>query len=309
MARPDLVAGIDVGGTNLRVAVADVREPVRLLAHRAGPMPTHATPEACIEVIDAYLNACCAEAGLDRERIAAAVSTVPGITDAAQGTTLIVTNLPGWDGYPLAERLSAGLRMEARIENDVNAAAIAEYFHGAGAGAHSLAYLTVSTGVAAGFVIEGQLLRGYRHAAGELGFLVPDSAHLDGDWRPNGCLELTAAGVGLARYWAMHTGNEQVTAIDVFAAARDGHEHARWLVQRAADYLAQTAIAIAAVINPEVLVLGGSIALHEPIVKARIASQVARAFPFAPRVVDASFEGNAPIVGALAIAARVAQEG
>ena len=301
-----LVAGVDVGGTNLRVAIARADDPARFLAHCAGSMPAPATPEACVARIGAFLDTCCAEAGVERRRVAAIASTVPGITDDASGTTLIVTNLPGWDRFPFAALLASGLGIEAHIENDVNAAALAEYYYGVGVGAHSLAYLTVSTGVAAGFVVQGQVLRGFRHSAGELGFLVPDPAHLDGDWEPNGCLELTAAGVGLAKYWAIHSGNADATAIDVFAAAREGNEHAGWLVQRAADYLAQTAIAIAAVLNPEVLVLGGSIAQHEPLVQQRIERQVARAFPFAPRIVGSSFEGNAPMVGALAIAARAA---
>ncbi len=306
MVDGDLVAGVDVGGTNLRVAIARSDDPVRFLAHRAGPMPTPATPEACVARISAFIDTCCAEAGVERSRVAAVASTVPGITDDARGRTLIVTNLPGWDDFPFAAVLASGLGIKAYIENDVNAAALAEYFYGLGAGAHSLAYLTVSTGVAAGFVVQGQVLRGFRHSAGEMGFFVPDPAHLDGDWEPNGCLELTAAGVGLAKYWALYTGNVEASAIDVFAAAREGNEHAGWLVQRAADYLALTAIAISTVLNPEVLVLGGSIAQHEPLVQQRIERQVSRAFPFAPRIVGSSFEGNAPMVGALAIAARAA---
>lgn len=304
MGGGDVVAGVDVGGTNLRVALATADRPDRLLSHRAGAMPSHASPEACVAQIATFLEACCAEVGVPRDTVRAIASTVPGITDAGRGETLLVTNLPGWNHYPFAALLASELGLSATIENDVNAAAVAEYRHGAGIGAHSLAYLTVSTGVAAGFVVEGQVLRGFRHAAGEMGFFVPDPAHLDGDWTPNGCLELTAAGVGLAKHWAAHTGRPQATAIDVFAAAREGDEQAGWLVRRAADYLAQTAIAIASVVNPEVLVLGGSIALHEPAVFARISEQVAHAFPFSPRVVGSSFEGNAPMIGALAIAAR-----
>ncbi|MDZ4698079.1 MAG: ROK family protein, partial [Rhodothermales bacterium] len=136
MVDGDLVAGVDVGGTNLRVAIARAEDPARFLAHRAGPMPTPATPEACVALIGLFLDTCCAEAGVERRRVAAVASTVPGITDDGRGTTLIVTNLPGWDNYPFAALLASGLGIEAYIENDVNAAALAEYFYGVGAGAH-----------------------------------------------------------------------------------------------------------------------------------------------------------------------------
>ncbi len=233
--------------------------------------------------------------------------TIPGITDAERGTALLVTNLPGWDNYPIQKELAARIGVPAAVDNDVNAAALGEYWYGQGRGTHSVVYLTISTGIAAGIVIEGQLLRGFNHAAGEMGFFVPDPNLIDQSWEPNGCLELTSAGVGIvARY------NEKVTdaasklgsAKDVFDVATRGDKIAGTVVENATNYLAQTVIAIATIIDPEKVVLSGSIVQHQPHVFERLVRMTGKHIPHAPHVVQSEFNGNAPLIGALALIAR-----
>jgi predicted NBD/HSP70 family sugar kinase len=188
------------------------------------------------------------------------------------------------------------------VENDVNAAAIGELKFGAGRGHQSMIYLTISTGVAAGIIIDGKLLRGARHCAGEIGFMLGEPDHIGREWGINGCLELTAAGIGIAHQWESLKGVTDVSAIDVFRAAHAGDVEALRIVSRAGDYLSLASVSLCTVIDPEVLVLGGSIVRNEAMIFRRIESVVNTTLPFPPRVMLAELGGDSPLIGALALA-------
>lgn len=302
----ELIAGVDIGGTNMRIAVATIQQPEVVLAHYVAKTPVAKGPEHYLDLIEEGLSICLGKLDSDKRALAGIGCTVPGITDGPNGIALFVSNLKDWDGYPVAQNLQKRLGIKAVIDNDVNAAALGEYWYGCGKGSHSLVYMTVSTGVAAGIVIEGRLLRGVHHAAGELGFLIPDPIHIGKDWNPNGCLELTSAGVGLVHQWklAQNGAAKETSAIDVFEAANAGNDRAHDIVSKASDYLAQTAVAICTVIDPEILVMSGSIAQHQPFVLNRIRDVVKETIPYAPEVVLSTLKGDAPLIGALALIAR-----
>ncbi len=301
-----LIAGIDIGGTNVRCALAEEDAPGQIIARRSTRTPLDGGVEPVLDVILDEMARCLHEAGRDSDELAAIGCVAPGITDAARGVVIEVANLPGWRDIPLRSLLERRFGRPAVVENDVNAAALGEFAYGAGQGCHSLVYLTVSTGVAAGIVVEGRLLRGYHHAAGELGYFIPDPVHLGKNWEPSGCLELTSAGIGLAHAWADLRGGPATSdrAIEVFDAARAGDTDAVALVNRAADYLAQAAIAIGNLIDPERLVLGGSIAQHQAMITNRIRDVVETTLLFPPDIVDAALGGDAPLIGALTLAAQ-----
>ena len=213
-----IIAGIDIGGTNVRCALAQIETPGQILVRRIAKTPADGGVEPVLSIIADGLERCLKEAGYGWEALAAVGCVVPGITDAARGVVIEVANLPGWQHIPLTSLLERRFGRPAVVENDVNAAALGEFAYGAGQGCHSLVYLTVSTGVAAGIVVEGRLLRGYHHAAGELGYFIPDPVHLGKNWEPSGCLELTSAGIGLAHAWADLRGGPATSdrAIEVF---------------------------------------------------------------------------------------------
>lgn len=300
----ELIAGVDLGGTNVRIALSDLECPEKLLCHRSERTPVDGGPEAFLEIVSDGVDACLEELGASRHALAGLGATIPGITDARKGMALLVTNLPGWDNYPIREALETSLGVPVEVDNDVNAAALGEFWYGQGRGRHSVVYLTVSTGIAAGIVVEGNLLRGKNHAAGELGFFMPDPRLLKQDWMPNGCLELTSAGVGIVRAWEEQKGVRAKGAKEVFNAAKQGDEDAQKVVEDAANYLAQSVIALATVIDPELFVLSGSIVQHQPQVFERICEMVARHVPHNPEIVMSGFDGDAPIIGALALIAR-----
>lgn len=305
MHAPTYIAGIDIGGTNIRCALAHTHHPDQILAFRQWDTPVPAEPHGLVATIAAQLEACIAEAGIGHADLLAAGCAAPGITDADAGIVHLATNL-NWSEVPLAQLLERHLGIPTFVENDVRAAAMGEYHYGAGRGCSSLVYYTVSTGVSAGIVIDGRPVRGHHHGAGELGFFVPDPALLDRDWSPNGCLELTSAGIGLARSWVPQVDRQHatVTAEDVFEAAAAGDEAAATLVDRATDQLAQTALALCCILDPQVLVLGGSIALHVPQVAARMRQVLGAHLPVSIPVTVSALGDRSPLVGALSLAHR-----
>ncbi|GIV61889.1 MAG: sugar kinase [Rhodothermaceae bacterium] len=300
-----LLAGIDLGGTNIRVALSPLARPRERRVWQSIETPPGMSPEAFLERVSAEISAGLATLAAPPEALCGIGCVAPGITDGEKGVIQYATNL-GWRDVPLAAMLAERFGVPAVVENDVNAAALAEYTCGTGQQAHSLVYLTVSTGVAVGIVVEGRLWRGAHHAAGEIGYFLPEPRHIGQDWGENGCLEMTAGGIGLARAWARHRGGNGVAAeaVEVFNRARDGHPEAVALVRRAANYLAQAVVAIGALIDPEIVVLGGSIAQNEPALVARIREVVSMTLPHPMPVLHSNLGGDAPMLGALILAAR-----
>ena len=305
MKQNQLVAGIDIGGTNVRCAIAEVNDPGRIITRRTARTPVDAGPERLVNFISAEVDLCLQAAGFDRGSLVGIGCAAPGITNARAGVVVSAANLRGWRDVPLAQLLESQFGIPASVENDVKAAALGEFKYGAGRGHHSLVYMTVSTGVSAGIVIEGRVLRGQHHFAGEIAYILTEPAHIGKDWGINGCLELTAAGVGIAREWAIRHDDSGSTysAIDVFEAARAGNAEAASIIERATNYLAQAAVALCTIIDPEVFVLGGGIAENEPDLRDRISKVIFTTLPFPPQVLRAELSGDSPIIGALALAA------
>lgn len=313
--QPTLVAGIDIGGTNVRCAVASAARPGAILVHRTAATPAVEGPAPLLDFVAPMLVQCLAELGAGPDALAGIGCAIPGFTDAEAGVVVAVSNLRGWRDVPLGELLARRFGAPVAVENDVNAAALGEYHYGVGA-AHdgrpavrSLVYMTISTGVAAGIVLDGRLWRGRHHAAGELGFMLTDPAQIGKDWEGIGCLELTSAGVGLGRAWAALRGGpaSPTRAVEVFDAARAGDPDAAALVGRAADYLAMAVVAVGAIVDPDVVVLGGSIAEGQPSLVARIREVVETTLSFPPEVRLPALRGDAPIVGALYLAREKAR--
>lgn len=305
MPEAKLVAGVDIGGTNIRCAVARLEEPARTLTRRSIRTPADTAPQSIVDLISAQIDLCLNEAGLGRESLARFGCAAPGITDAERGVVVSAANLPGWFEVPLARLLAEKFSVPAAIENDVRAASLGEFNFGAGRGCRSLVYMTISTGVSAGIIVDGRPLRGAHHFAGELGYFLPEPAHIGKDWGLNGCLELTAAGVGIAQQWATRSGKPEsdFSAADVFAAARTGDDEAARIIERAGDYLAQAAVSLCTIIDPEIFVLGGSIAENEPRLVERISEVLKTTLPYPPPVVKAELGGDSPLIGALALVA------
>ncbi len=207
-----LVVGVDLGGTQIRTAVlcgAMLLSRVNMLTG-VNPQPDSVLPRVYAAIQDAIDRA-----NTSIEQVAGIGVAAPGPLNSATGIVFSPPNLPGWDGVPLRGLLVERFHTPIIIENDANAAGLGEYMFGAGRGCRHMIYMTISTGIGGGVIVDGKLLRGVNGMAGELG-------HMTIDWHGErcpcgniGCLEYTASGTSIARQAneaiAAGNGNELLT--------------------------------------------------------------------------------------------------
>lgn len=270
------VLAIDLGGTQIRTALITSGRGV--LARRAEPTHDADGVDAVLGRIRALALATLEQApSLGLERPVAACVSSPGPLDPWRGIVLAPPNLAGWRDVPVREHLADALGLAVFVERDTNVAAEAEWRSGAARDTDDLVYVTVSTGIGAGAIIEGRPLMGPWGMAGELGHLVVD---LDG---PRcGCggighVEAIASGTALARAGrelvragrapglaALVGDHAAIDAEDVARAAAGGDEACVRLLERAWLAIGAMCASIVNALNPEVIVIGGGIAEHHP---------------------------------------------
>jgi len=201
---------------------------------------------------------------------------VPGIADAAHGTVgADVHYVPELAGVPLAERLGRPRGLPVFVDNDVNALALAEWMWGAGRGAHSLVVLALGTGVGGGIILDGRLHRGNAGFGGELGH-VP----IDFDGPPcicggRGCLKAYVSGTDIALRGGERLGRP-VTAAEIFQRAAEGDAVADAAVEEVCRALGAGLAIIVNGLNPERLLLAGSVAKSLRPLETRLRASLAR---------------------------------
>lgn len=215
-----LVIGVDLGGTQVRAAVlrgADIRGRAATLT---GSDPT---PERVLPRIYTTIQEALEQAGAALDEIAGIGVSAPGPLDNRTGIVHAPPNLPAWDGTPLRDILQAQYHRPVFVENDANAAALGEFRFGAGQGSRDMVYLTVSTGIGGGIIVDGRILEGVNGTAGELG-------HMTIDWQGErcscgniGCLEALASGTAIARRANAAIANGQGAELLAFARAMLEH--------------------------------------------------------------------------------------
>jgi glucokinase len=308
-----LAIGIDLGGTQVRAALV---EGGTLLARAAEPTDAAGGPEAVLRQI-AGLIARVAPEGREVRGIGVCS---PGPLDSETGTILNIPTLPGWDGLPLRDILAERTGLPVVLENDGIAAAFGEWRHGAGRGLRHLVYVTVSTGIGGGAVVDGRLLHGRRGMAGHVGHLP---LSVDGPvcaCGAPGCFEALASGSALGRAArkavrgqpeSRLSGREPegLTARDVVEAARDGDALALRLLGIEARWLGLGFVGLLHLYSPEAIVMGGGVAeafdLLEAEIHATIRARAMAAFRDVP-VVKAGLGGNSGLIGAAALALETA---
>jgi predicted NBD/HSP70 family sugar kinase len=219
-----------------------------------------------------------------------------------------VPNLPGWERKGLLDDLETALGPGLIVENDANLAAIGEYRTGAAQGVGTFVCLTVGTGIGMGIVVDGTLFRGAHGAAGEVGYL-PYGWPTDGDYTQprQGMLEAAAAARSVVEIAAAN-GMTARTAREVFRLAHEGDERAVRAVREEAGRLAFVVAAVAAVIDPELVVLGGGVGTNTDLLQEPMERILGRTTPLVPRIVAGELGEGAVLAGAIATALRTAHE-
>jgi glucokinase len=309
------VYAVDIGGTKVELAVGD--ETGRLLKTDRVPTPALGRGDAIVDALADRLSALTPE-GVRPDAVGVGS---PGPLDSQAGRLLKPSNLPGWEYLEIEKKLGNRLGLRVVLENDATAAALGEWRYGAGRGVDNLVYVTVSTGIGAGIIAHGDLIRGVGANAGELGHVVVNPGGVQCHCGLRGCLETEASGTAMARmaqerreesgWFSAHAG--PITAADVFSALDAGDRVAADIVAHAADRLAWAFGMLVNLMNPERIVVGGGVAtagdrLLAPIRDAMpgyaMADLLARA-----TVVPAALGADVGVAGALAVAISAADRG
>jgi len=312
------ILAIDLGGTQIRAA--HVSPDLRVTCRRAVATNDEEGVESVIERVQTLAREVLEDAQRGGIEPPAGIGiSSPGPLDPWRGVVLAPPNLTGWHDVPLAAAVASVLELPAFLERDTNVAMMAEWRYGAARDARDAVYVTVSTGIGGGIIANGRPLIGLDGSAGEVGHLTVELDGPDcGDGSP-GHVEAIGSGTAIARegrallaagaapQLAALTGDPaEVTAELVGRAADAGDAACQAVLDRAWMALGAMCAGLVNVLNPEVIVLGGSIALHRPELKDAVRREIdRRAFPLPARRVrvelahhgdDVSLIGLLPIV-------------
>jgi predicted NBD/HSP70 family sugar kinase len=303
------VVGVDVGRSWLRVALANLAGEVVL---RRQERSQSRDAKKLIAQIGSVVSTLPSEAGLSYRDVTYTVIGSPGVVDQRSGAMRLAANLSGWNGPGVLDALADRLGSSLAVENDINLAALGEQAHGLGKGVSNFVFVSVGTGIGMGIVIDGQLHRGARGAAGEIGFLPLGDAEDAADEkskRRRGSLESVASAdavVANARRLGMRN---VVSAKQVFESTRDSDKAALTAVRVEAEHLARAVAAITSVLDPELVVLGGGIGRNGDLLIAPMERLLRRLLRMPPPPLMVSALGDdAVVLGALAIALARARE-
>ena len=265
------VVGIDLGGTKLHVALADLDG--RIVADAVEPTSREGGA-AVVEQIGRIADTLVGRAGIERVRLRAAALGSPGIVDPRTGGIAIAPNIPGLDTLDVRAALARRLGCEALVENDVNLAATGEHWRGNGRRARTFAFIAVGTGIGMGLFADGRLVRGARGGAGEIAYMPLGGDPYDARGQRLGTLETAIGSAAIAGRYAAAGGAPGATVRDVFDRL-DVDPAARAAVDETARVVALAVLAVHSIVDPEVVLLGGSIGVR-PELKTRVEAHLRR---------------------------------
>ena len=262
--------GLDVGGSAMKAGVVDDHgKPLSAVS-----LPTEADrgPEAGLERMAETIREAVRAANRTLDEIAAIGVATPGLMDIPAGIITESVNLRGWRNVPVRDTLARVFGKPTAFQNDANAAAMGEFWAGAGKGVRSLVFFTLGTGVGGGIILDGKVLEGRNSHGGELGHVKIEMSNPRrcGCGRL-GCLEAYASALSVVKrtYEALNrpgvrstlrevlTSRGELTARDVFASAEQGDDLASRIVEETAYYLAIGAMNAMHTIDPDMIVFGG----------------------------------------------------
>jgi glucokinase len=306
------VLGLDIGGTKIAAGVVD--RTGRVLAFDVQSTLAAEGPERGLARLFELGRRTVSASGVEWPDVGAVGIGCGGPLDASRGLLIAPLHLSGWRNVPVTALAEEAFGRPVALENDATAAAAGTHRWGAGAGTRNMIYLTISTGVGGGIVIDGRLYRGASGNGGELGHVT-----VDYHGRPcrgcgrRGCLEAYVSGTSIAER-AQEAGMEGVTTADVAASARAGDPVAVEIWDGTIDALASGLTSIVNLFEPELVVLGGGVVggtgeqLLGP-VRERVLAESLSPAAAAVEIVESELGERVGVVGAAAIAYERAASG
>jgi glucokinase len=305
------VIGVDLGGTKMFGALANMGgEVLAEISEDRHATSGHKSFELLVELIDELVR-------LPRHEdqpIRGIAVGAPGVTLSGPGIVQWAPSL-NWRAFPLRQMLEQRFQYPVIVENDVNLAALGELWFGAGQGTSNMVLIAIGTGVGAGLIINGALYRGHTESAGEVGYLVPDRSALGKRYNGFGALESLASGTGvaerarqaLAGRWSAEQLAE-LTSHQVFDHARRQEEWACRVLDETADYLSIAIADISAILDPELVVLGGGVSNSADLLIDPILERIKGVVPSVPRLAASTLGARAAVMGAAALVLQATSE-
>jgi glucokinase len=302
---PRVVVGVDIGGSNLRVALADLHGTV--LGKWSASTKETSSPEMVIAQIGKGIDSLLKDSSFSRSSLAAIAAGAPGITDRDAGVVIATSFLRGWRDVPFQSLLESAFHVPAAVENDVRMAALGEHWMGGARGISDFVFLAIGTGIAAGIFANGTLLQGADCTAGEVGYLyVPGASELVAQLGTPGSLESTIGGDGIRQQWQeagrSSAHSKHLNATEVFDLALTGDSLAKVVLDRSARLLAYAVYNISLVLNPSLFVLGGGVGMNRALRDATDAVLQRHREPAQPKLVISSLGQDAQLMGAIRLA-------
>lgn len=251
------VLAADLGATHARAALCNLSG--ERLGEVAQNLRISSGPDTVLDWIEHQWRRLVAESDLPAGQVLGLSVGVPGPVDVSTGRLVRPPIMPGWHDYPVRERLEQSFGVPGFIENDADVMAFGEY-HADPAIDHSLLLVKVATGIGAGMVVDGRLVRGYNGGAGDLGHVRitdPESGPLCA-CGARGCLAASVSGGALARR-LRDAGRAVATSRDVLRLAQAGNADAIGLIREAGLLIGEVLATAVSLLNPQVLVIGGDL--------------------------------------------------
>ncbi|MBQ1521876.1 MAG: ROK family protein [Erysipelotrichaceae bacterium] len=242
--------GIDLGGTNVRVAKVSAEGEV--LAVVKGPSYSQDGPEKVMANLKKLIRKI-----PDWQECSGIGVGVPGPVDAVTRTMVLSTNLPGFTGYPMAAELEADLGIPTYLDNDANVAGLAEALVGAGKGLKTVFYTTISTGIGGVLIVDGKAVSGKHGFGGEIANIIIDRNREKVNYLNVGAIENEASGTAVTRKGRQVFGDKIKHAGNVFELANKGDADAIKIIDDVAKDLGQLFATIACVCDPDIFIIGG----------------------------------------------------
>jgi glucokinase len=285
----EYVIGVDIGGTRTRAALLDTQGTI--INKVQSPTEVALGPNAVIDRIEEYAAQLRSMVPASDTLLGVGIG-IAGVIEHSQGIVFTSPNLPGWHHLPLRDILLERTGLPVRVANDANAAALGEWHFGGGIGYNHLVYITVSTGIGAGVIVDGRLLLGRMGAGAELGHVVIETqGRKSWEEMASGTAMRVAAATAMGANpdTILHTlaTLQTVTAADVSQAYKHGDQTAQNLMRDEAELLGIGLVNALHLFSPEIILVGGSVVSANPflleqacqVVQERVISDVYRSVP------------------------------
>jgi glucokinase-like ROK family protein len=310
------VVGVDIGASHLTVALSDLRG--QILAEAEQPLRIEAGPEICLQQMYAMVDDLLVRAGITLAQVTSIVVGVPGPVIMTEGSVSAPPIMPGWDAFPIRQRIEDHWHKSVALDNDADLGAVGEWAFGAGRGEANLAFIKLGTGIGCGLLLDGHIYRGVLGTAGEIGHVTISESGPPCTCGNYGCLEAMAGGRAIAQRAQMAVkagqrtplahlaGVRDLTARDVALAAHGGDAVSQQVLADAGRHIGSALASLINLLNPGLVVIGGGVSqagayLLDPLNEA-IAERTMRPARKATRVVVSELGRQAVAMGAVSMA-------